>query len=146
MTKRRRFSEKDVIRTLIHQGVKIADYRTGEPITLENVGRVQREHLHEISLGGPDDPANCRYSLDESHAIITNGRPATSAGSSKNRNAKANHSNRIEKFVVNKRSPQRALNADNIGLPTHRCRACGEIHDHCQCRPMVKRSSFGRKR
>lgn len=98
---RRRFSEKDVIRTLLHQGVEIRDYRTGEPITLQNVDRIEREHLHEIALGGPDDPANCRYSLSESHGIVTNGTPATTAGSSKNRIAKARPT-RADKFAVNK--------------------------------------------
>ena len=99
---RRRFTEKDVLRTLLHQGVEIRDYRTGEPITLENVAEVEREHLHEIALGGPDEPANCRYSLSKSHSLITNGTKATTAGSSKNRAAKANNENRKQKFVVNK--------------------------------------------
>lgn len=85
---RKRFSEKDVIRTLIHQGVEIRDYRTGELITLENVDQIEREHLHEIALDGPDVPANCRYSLKASHSIITNGTKATTAGSSKQRIAK----------------------------------------------------------
>jgi len=95
---RKRFSEKDVIRTLLHQGVKITDYRTGEPITLENVDQVEREHLHEVALGGADEPENCRYSLEASHNIVTNGPLATSAGSSKNRIAKAQPT-RADKFL-----------------------------------------------
>lgn len=102
---RRRYSEKDVIRTLIHQGVKICDFRTGEPITLENVGLIEREHLHELKLGGPDEPSNCRYSLKSSHAIVTNGTKATTAGSSKNKLAKANNPNRKVNFIVNKPAP-----------------------------------------
>lgn len=100
--RRRRFSEREVIRTLLHQGVKIAS-RSGEPITLENVHLVEREHLHELSLGGADEPENCRYSLKAEHAIVTNGTKATTAGSSKHRIAKANNPTRTDKFIVNKR-------------------------------------------
>lgn len=99
---RRRFSEKDVIRTLLHQGVKIFDFRTGEPITLENVDQIEREHIHELALGGADDPINCRYSLSANHNIATNGTPATTAGSSKHRIAKT-HGTRAEKFAVTKK-------------------------------------------
>ncbi len=99
---RRRFTERDVIRTLIHQGVTLTCFRTGEPITLENVGQIEREHLHEVALDGPDVPANCRYSLKAAHKIATNGTKSTTAGSSKNRIAKANNPNRTQKFAVNK--------------------------------------------
>jgi hypothetical protein len=102
---RRRFTEKDVIRTLIHQGVEIRDFRTDERITLDNVDQIEREHLHEVALGGPDEPANCRYSLKASHDVISNGNGATTAGSSKNRIAKATQPKRIAKFVVNKQPP-----------------------------------------
>jgi 5-methylcytosine-specific restriction endonuclease McrA len=96
---RRRFNEKDVIRTLLHQGVEIRCFRTGEKITLDTVGHLEREHLHELKLGGPDEPANCRYSLKEAHAIVTNGTPATTARSSKHRIAKT-RGTRAEKFAV----------------------------------------------
>lgn len=85
---RRRFSEREVIATLIHQGVEVRCYRTKEPITLESVKRLEREHVHEVGLGGADEPENCRYSLSEAHAIVTNGTKATSAGSSKHKVAK----------------------------------------------------------
>lgn len=101
---RRKFSEKDVIRTLLHQGVEIRDFRTKEPITLDNVGEIEREHIHELKLGGPDEPANCRYSLKASHHVITNGTKATTAGSSKNRIAKTK-AGRTEKFIVRKDPP-----------------------------------------
>lgn len=100
MKPRRRFSEKDVIRTLLFQGVEIRCYRTKEPITLENAAFVEREHLHERELGGPDEPGNCRYSLDTAHAVVTNGTGATSAGSSKQRIAKAKRIEREVKFAV----------------------------------------------
>lgn len=98
---RRRFSEREVISVLLHQGIKITCFRTGEEFTLANVDQVEREHLHEHALGGPDIPANCRYSLKAAHSIITNGTPATSAGSSKHRIAKTRGS-RAEKFAVQK--------------------------------------------
>ena len=85
---RRRYSEKDVIRTLLHQGVDIRCFRTGEPITLENVDRIEREHIHEIK---------------EAHKVITHGNGATVAGSSRHRIAKATEPTRIEKFAVRKK-------------------------------------------
>src|SRR3990167_3659779 len=92
---RRRFSEREVIAALLHQGVAITCYRTREPITLDSVKRLEREHLVELGLIEPerrhlyDAPEYCRYSLKEAHAVVTNGNGATSAGSSKHRIAKA---------------------------------------------------------
>lgn len=94
------FSQRKVIETLIHQGVEIRCFRTREPITLENVRRLEREHLVELGLIEPerrhlyDTPEYCRYSLKEAHAIVTNGTKATTAGSSKHRIAKTD---RLEK-------------------------------------------------
>jgi hypothetical protein len=51
-------------------------------------GTIEREHLHELGLGGADTPENCRYSCTLCHKIITNGTKATTAGSSKQRIAK----------------------------------------------------------
>lgn len=85
---RRRFSERDVIATLIHQGIAVTCYRTKQMIDLESVKRLEREHLTEVALGGADEPGNCRYSLKEAHAIVTNGTKATTAGSSKHKVAK----------------------------------------------------------
>lgn len=92
---RKRFNEGAVIETLAYQGVYVTCFRCHRPF-YEVVGasaplRVrspEREHLHEIALGGPDTPANCRYSCSGCHKIITNGTKATSAGSSKHRIAK----------------------------------------------------------
>lgn len=146
--KRRRFSEKDVIRTLLHQGIEINDYRTGEPITLDNVDQIEREHLHEIALGGPDDPANCRYSLGESHAVVTNGNRATSAGSSKNRCAKANNPGRTEKFLVVKLGPQPPI-PPAMKLPdliaAEKCRGCGEFKGDCTCPKRQQPTGFQRR-
>lgn len=139
---RRRFTEKEVLETLIHQGVEIRDFRSGEPITLENVAEIEREHLHEIALGGPDDPANCRYSLSKNHHIVTNGTPATTAGSSKNRIAKATQPARIEKFQV-KKIP---LDADLVSEPAGRCRRCGECPEACACQSAPRRAAFGGRR
>lgn len=93
---RRAFSLVDTLKMLIHQGVEVRCYRSGVRFTLENVGRAQKEHLHELALAKThaekralDVPDNCRVSLSEAHAVITNGTKATSAGSSKHRVAKA---------------------------------------------------------
>lgn len=86
--KRRRFSELDVLETLVRQGVEIRCYRTKELITLDTVRQLEREHVTELGLGGDDDPTNCVYSLSAAHYIVTNGTPATTAGSSKNKIAK----------------------------------------------------------
>lgn len=86
--RRKRFTEREVIETLVCQGAVIHCYRTREQITVLNVDRLEREHLHEIALGGADEPHNCAYSLKEAHAVITNGTKATTAGSSKHKVAK----------------------------------------------------------
>lgn len=109
---RRKFSEKDVLRTLLHQGVEIRDFRTGELITLENVNQVEREHLVELGLAKTDvekrkfdQPKYCRYSLKTSHDIVTNGSGATTAGSSKGRVSKAKRIERTGKMAVIKLLP-----------------------------------------
>lgn len=100
---RRRFSELDVLETLVRQGIEIRCYRTKELITLDTVRQLEREHVTELGLGGDDDPTNCVYSLAEAHAIITNGTKATSAGSSKNRIAKVRRI--TQKMMVDKPPP-----------------------------------------
>ena len=85
---RRRFTEREVIETLIRQGAEIRCYRSKQIITLETVGQMEREHLLEHAIGGADAPANSAYSLKAEHARITNGTKATTAGSSKQRIAK----------------------------------------------------------
>lgn len=98
---RRKFRDWEVIACLIFQGVDVRCYRTGERITLENVKRLQKEHLIELALIAPeqrhlhDVPGNCRYSLAEAHAIVTNGTKATSVGSSKHKIAKMKRMDRI---------------------------------------------------
>jgi hypothetical protein len=106
---RRRFSEREVIETLAWQGLVIRCYRCGHLIAAADgkavvwpFGLAEREHLHEVKLGGPDVPGNCRYSHKGCHARITNGTPATTAGSSKHRIAKTKGT-RAEKFAVAKK-------------------------------------------
>lgn len=96
---RKRFNEKDVIETLAWQGWFVSCFRCARPF-LEQVVQSgtsgmfkwnaipEREHIHEIALGGDDAPNNCRYSCKECHAVVTNGTKATSAGSSKHKIAK----------------------------------------------------------
>jgi len=85
---RKRFSERNVIETLIRTGHEIRCYRTGEVITLETVNQLEREHPIPLALGGSDDPTNAAYSLSKAHKIQTNGTPATSCGSDKHAIAK----------------------------------------------------------
>lgn len=105
---RKRFSERQVLETLAWQGIFIKCHRCSKPFFERTDGSLsdaifasiqglrvmhmarkpEREHLHEYSLDGPDEPSNCRYSCSECHSIITNGTKATSAGSSKHRIAK----------------------------------------------------------
>jgi 5-methylcytosine-specific restriction endonuclease McrA len=72
---------------LLKQGAKVACPRCDEPMMLGHV--IEREHFHELALGGTDEPENCFYSHQHCHALVTNGSPATSAGSSKHKIAKA---------------------------------------------------------
>lgn len=160
---RRRFTEREVIASLIHQGVEICCYRCGEAFTLDDarkgsVGNIEKEHLHEVELDGPDEPSNCRFSHQSCHDRITNGNGATTAGSSKHRIAKATHPKRIEKFVVNKPELRAYETAPSATTPEGeraywRCRKCGEsgvddpARHHCGRqieRPKMKSRGFGK--
>lgn len=103
--RRRQFREIEVIETLLIQGVIIPCYRCKIPFTLEDVRarNIEKEHLHEVILDGPDMPDNCRFSHAAApcHHTVTNGTKATSAGSSKHKAAKI-RSGHTDKFVVNK--------------------------------------------
>lgn len=86
----------DVIASLLHQGIEIRCYRTKELVTLANYKDLEREHLVELGLLQTDEdkarvdtPEYWRWSFSEAHAKVTNGTKATSAGSSKQRVAKA---------------------------------------------------------
>lgn len=85
---RKRFTERQVIESLIRTGHEIRCYRTKDVITLETVGKLEREHLTPLALGGADTPANAAYSLHEAHKRQTNGSKATSYGSDKHAIAK----------------------------------------------------------
>ncbi|HEY2010564.1 MAG TPA: hypothetical protein VGH23_16360 [Rhizomicrobium sp.] len=101
----RPFREIQVIETLIRQDVVIPCYRCKIPFTLDDVKskNIQKEHIHEVILGGPDVPDNCRFSHAAApcHHTVTNGNGATSAGSSKHKAAKI-RPKRTQKFVVEK--------------------------------------------
>ena len=79
--------EQGILASLIAQGAIIPCFRCR--IAFTPADKVEKEHLHERALGGPDVPGNWRWSHKECHAIVTNGTKATSAGSSKHRIAKA---------------------------------------------------------
>lgn len=130
---RRRFKEWEVVATLIEQGIVIPCFRCKQPLPLPTKPNVvQREHIHEITLGGPDTPANCRFSHYDCHSVITNGTRATSAGSSKHRIAKARQGEK-----------DRLIQKPKPSLPmSMRCRRCGEDFEDgvCpNCGPPVQR-------
>lgn len=89
MSARRRFSERQVLETLIHRGHEIRCFRTKEVLTLETVKFVEREHLVPRALGGSDLPENAAYSLKAAHAIVTNGKPHTKKDGDKHKIAMA---------------------------------------------------------
>jgi hypothetical protein len=86
--RRKRFTEREVLTTLLMQGatIKCPAPGCGQPIMLGHI--IERHHFHEIKLGGADIPQNCCYIHAECHAKITNGTKATTAGSSKHKIAK----------------------------------------------------------
>lgn len=140
---RRQFREMEVLAVLLMQGAILPCKRCRVALKIEDVkaAGVQKEHLHELAIGGEDEPHNCAYSHTDCHAKITNGNGATTAGSSTNRRAKANNPGRTNKFVVNKQPLDRPMNLA-IG---EKCRSCGEWGEDCKCPPRQQPSSFRRK-
>lgn len=98
---RRRFTERQTLECAIRQGAVIPCFRCKVPFTVETIRDAQREHIHEVALDGPDTVEACRFSHKECHDRVTNGTPATTAGSSQNRLAKT-RGTRAEKFAVHK--------------------------------------------
>jgi hypothetical protein len=84
---RRTFTERMVLTVLLKQSAKIICPRCNQPLLLGQ--QIDREHFHEIALGGADDVTNCFYSHKECHDTVTNGTKWTSAGSSKHKIAKS---------------------------------------------------------
>lgn len=101
---RRTPSQSQIIETILLQGGTVPCFRCGVPFTLEDARdkkkRIQREHLHEFELDGPDDPSNWRFSHYDCHDRVTNGAGATTAGSSKHRIAKAERIQREGKVMA----------------------------------------------
>lgn len=102
--RRRRFSERDVLATLLRQA-PILCFRCKQP--MEKAEDIEREHLCEIALGGEDAPHNCAYSHKWCHFAVTNGTKATTAGSSKQRIAKVKRLRGETKNKPKKRIPSR---------------------------------------
>ena len=90
MTTRKRLSERATLAVAINQGAVIPCYRCRVAFDSETIKTAEREHIHEIALGGEDVVENMAYSHRACHAKVTNGEGATTAGSSKGRIAKAN--------------------------------------------------------
>jgi hypothetical protein len=145
-TSRRQGREQEVLGVLIAQGAVIPCFRCRVAFTTEDhaKGNIEKEHLHELELEGPDEPRNWRFShkAKPCHATVTHGNGATVAGSSRHRIAKATDPKRIEKFQVQKRPLDRPPAID----PGIKCRRCGEWGEDCQCPVPMERSSFGRAR
>lgn len=156
MTRKRRdrkFKEWEVLLTAVRQGGIIPCRCCEQPITEQDIlsGNVEKEHIHERGLDGPDDPYNCAYShaAPPCHATVTHGNGATWAGSSRHKIAKATEPERIEKFRVRKDPPkprEKKLDADRVSLPSGRCRGCGGPPGECSCAPKPQRSGFGQRR
>lgn len=100
---RRRFSERDVLETLIRCGTKLWCYRSREPITLANVRTVEREHVTPLALGGADTPENCAYSLAVAHKLQSFGTKATTVNSDIHKIAKVK---RLRAGGKTRRGPQ----------------------------------------
>lgn len=88
MSKRKRLTERQTLAVAIQQGAIIPCYRCRLAFDADTIKTAEREHVHELELGGSDEIENMRYSHKACHAAITNGSGATTAGSSKQRIAK----------------------------------------------------------
>lgn len=123
---RKRFSEREVIETLAWQGIFVRCFRCNAPFYsaapdggLFNLsGAIEREHIHEVALGGSDIPKNCRYSCGPCHSTVTNGTKATSAGSSKHRIAKIRRLRSENKPRVKKRIAGRPFAKSTRPIPS----------------------------
>ena len=82
---RKRFTEREVLRTLVLQGAKIPCGcslmpdpfpKCGLFLTLDDLKTpkgVQRDHTTPLALGGPDTPENCGYWRQPCHDCKTDG-------------------------------------------------------------------------
>lgn len=88
MSRRKRLTERQTLAVAVMQGAVVPCYRCKLAFDAETVKTAEREHLHELELGGADELENMRFSHADCHKAITNGSGATTAGSSKQRIAK----------------------------------------------------------
>ena len=139
---RRRFTEREVLSCLIAQGAIIPCRRCRIALTAEDAKTAEREHLHEIALGGPDTVENCAYSHGECHRTQTHGNGATFAGSSRHKVAKTT-ATRADKFQVNKIPLDTPMGS---AVALERCRRCGNYQDECACAPPARSSAFATAR
>lgn len=171
--KARQLRELEVIEELLLQEAVIPCYRCAVPFTLDDIKNknIQNEHLHEKALGGADEPFNRRFShaARPCHATVTHGEPATFAGSSRHKVAKATDPDRIVKFQVDKGGPDKSAiwcfgcNSEIDARTPHkctgaakemppipvvpaRCRGCGHEPELCVCPKREPRPAFGRRR
>ena len=102
---RKRFTERQVLEVALRQGGTLKCYRCGVAFTVETVRTAEREHVHEMALGGADTVLACAYSCAACHDAVTRGTGATTAGSSIGRIAKTKRIERTGKMAVNKLPP-----------------------------------------
>jgi hypothetical protein len=84
--KRKRFTESEVLKTLLLQGAVIPCGICRKAFFVPDVveGNIHRDHDLALALEGSDKPENCRYvHASPCHSTKTNGSPATSYGSDK---------------------------------------------------------------
>ncbi len=88
---RRRFSEREVIETLLRQGAIIPCPGKGciKLLELEDLDHIERDHYTPLALGGEDLPSNCSYLHGECHARKTDGPRHLKVAGDKSRIAKA---------------------------------------------------------
>lgn len=99
---RKRFTERQVLECAIQQGAIIPCYRCRLAFTVDTVRAAEREHIHEVTLDGPDTVGGCAYSHGPCHRAATSGTGATTAGSSIGRIAKTKRIERTGKMAVAK--------------------------------------------
>jgi hypothetical protein len=88
MSRRKHFSQSQLLDVLIGQGVMIpCGCGCGGIITKGS--EAIREHLWQLGLGGPDTVKNCQFWLKECSHRKSHGTAATTAGSDTHARAKA---------------------------------------------------------
>lgn len=65
--KRKRLTERQVLRVLVNQGALIPCRQCGLPFRRDEISTVEREHTLALALGGEDEIENMQFSHRECH-------------------------------------------------------------------------------